>query len=141
MKRDWDLLRQQLISIEEDRDLLAGCPVKPHPLVDIFSYTNEVINQRGESYRRFESHFFGHLELLSDNGYIKGISIVRGIDGRISWDISSLALTMKGHDLLDTMRSSPLWESIKTTARKKGIELTFDVIKALGTLALTRLLG
>ncbi|WP_407437591.1 YjcQ family protein [Lelliottia sp.] len=35
---------------------------------------------------------------MSDNGYIKGVSIVRDVDGRISWDISHPVLTMKGHD-------------------------------------------
>ena len=45
-------------------------------------------------------------------------------------------LTWQGHDLLDTLRSKALWERIKTTAKEKGIELTFDTVKALGKLAL-----
>jgi len=43
---------------------------------------------------------------------------------------------MAGHDLLDTMRSTRIWEKIKATAKTKGIELTFDAIKALGAFAL-----
>ncbi|WP_407437489.1 hypothetical protein [Lelliottia sp.] len=50
MKREWHLLRQQLISIEEDLDLLEGHPVKPNPLVDVFHFTHEEINQRGQAY-------------------------------------------------------------------------------------------
>lgn len=29
MKRDWDLLRKQLIDIEEENDVLADLPVEP----------------------------------------------------------------------------------------------------------------
>ena len=49
-------------------------------------------------------------------------------------------LTWQGHDLLDTLRSKPVWEKIKTTAREKGIELTFEAVKALGKLALQSVL-
>jgi hypothetical protein len=34
------------------------------------------------------------------------------------------------------MRSQAVWERIKTVAKDKGIELTFDAVKALGKLAL-----
>jgi hypothetical protein len=39
------------------------------------------------------------------------------------------------------MRSATIWESIKSTARTKGIELTFDAIKALAGYALKQALG
>jgi Hypothetical protein (DUF2513). len=45
-------------------------------------------------------------------------------------------LTWQGHELLDTIRSKAVWERIKTTAKEKSIELTFDSVKALGKLAL-----
>ncbi|MGF6838829.1 hypothetical protein QF001_002696 [Paraburkholderia youngii] len=48
---------------------------------------------------------------------------------------------MVGHDLLDTMRSATNWESIKSTAQKKGIELTFDAINELAGFALKHALG
>ena len=64
------------------------------------------------------------------------MQIVRSTDGRFGYGIHSPRLTMAGHDLLDTMRSTTIWEKIKTTAKSKGIELTFDAIKALGALAL-----
>lgn len=45
-------------------------------------------------------------------------------------------LSWAGHDLLDTLRSKPVWERIKTTAKEKGPELTFDAVKALVKVAL-----
>ena len=83
-----------------------------------------------------EARILGHLEMLIDNGYIEGITILRGIDGHFSCSVSNPRLTMAGHDLLDTLRSTPIWESIKSTAKSKGIELSFDAIKALGISAI-----
>ena len=64
---------------------------------------------------------------------------MRGADGHIMYSLSNPRLTMSGHDLLDTMRSSGIWETIKTTAQKKGIELTFDAVKAIGIVALKQI--
>jgi hypothetical protein len=44
-------------------------------------------------------------------------------------------LTWRGHELLDTIRSKPVWEKIKSTVQEKGIELTFDTVIALGKVA------
>jgi hypothetical protein len=55
--------------------------------------------------------------------------------------ILSPELTWQGHDLLDTIRSKAIWEKIKSTAREKGIELTFDAVKTLGKAALGALVG
>jgi hypothetical protein len=45
------------------------------------------------------------------------------------------ASTWAGHDLLHTLRSKTVWQRIKTTAKDKGIELTFDAVKSLGKVA------
>lgn len=55
--------------------------------------------------------------------------------------ISAPDLTWQGHDLLDMLRSKPVWERIKTVAKEKGIELTFDAVKALGKAAVTAIAG
>jgi anionic cell wall polymer biosynthesis LytR-Cps2A-Psr (LCP) family protein len=39
------------------------------------------------------------------------------------------------------MRSATVWEKIKSTARKNGIELTFDTIKALAGVVIKQMLG
>ncbi|MFA7351674.1 MAG: YjcQ family protein [Methylotenera sp.] len=132
MKRDWDLIRKQLTDVEEENDLFSELPDEP-------KWTDQAeevfVNQLNE-YQAIESRIFGHFELLVDNGYIDGLQIIRSADGLFHYGLHCPRLTMSGHDLLDTMRSNTIWEKIKNTAKIKGIELTFDAIKALGALAL-----
>jgi len=137
MKRDWDLLRKQLTDIEDERDVLADMPDTP-----------KWSGQPGEDYERqlkefiaTEARIFGHLELLIDNRFVTGIEVKRNLNGEFIYYSTSPQLTMSGHDLLDTMRSSSIWESIKSMAKSKGIELTFDAIKSLGLLALKQVVG
>lgn len=93
------------------------------------------------AYRAADERLFGHLELLLNAGYTQGYSVIRGADGYISFGAFTPRLTMAGHDLLDTMRSSKIWDWIKSTANTKGVELSFDAVKALGALALKNVLG
>lgn len=132
MKRDWDLIRKQLTDVEEENNLFSELPSEPKWT----DQSEEVFFDQQKKYISTESRIFGHLELLVDNGYIDGLQIIRTMDGRFHYGTSNPRLTMIGFDLLDTMRSNTIWEKIKTTAKTKGIELTFDAIKGLGTLAL-----
>lgn len=136
MKRDWDLLRKQLTDIEEERDVFSDIPDTP----ELSDQTWENYELQLKEFNTTKSKILGHLELLIDNGFVEGIHVVRGCDGHFSCGLASPRLTMSGHDLLDTMRSSSIWESIKSTAKSKGIELTFDAIKSLGMLALKQVI-
>jgi hypothetical protein len=142
MKRDWDLLRDQLIAIEEDRDfktaILGEIPDEPK-WADYEDWAD--FEKAHAAYRAIDARICGHLEMLVDNGYIAGVLLSRGAGGDFSYGLADPRLTMAGHDLLETMRSESLWATIKTTAKSKGIELTFDSIKALGAFALKGLLG
>jgi len=132
MKRDWDLIRKQLTDVEEEKDLFYEIP--PEPV-----WTDKVwdtYEKQLKEYRAIESRIFGHYELLVNSGYIDGLQVLRSADGLFSYGLHSPRLTMSGHDLLNTMRSTTIWEKIKATAKAKGIELTFDAIKALGAFAL-----
>ncbi|AXK68051.1 DUF2513 domain-containing protein [Burkholderia sp. IDO3] len=138
MKRDWDLPRKQLTDIEAGHDVLADIPDVPKWTDDL---TWEAFDNLAKDQRAVEERIAGHLELLIDSGYVEGLQVLRGADSHFSYGVSAPRLTMAGHDLLDTMRSATIWESIKSTARTKGIELTFDAIKALTGYALKRALG
>ncbi|CAM2198544.1 DUF2513 domain-containing protein (plasmid) [Paraburkholderia kururiensis] len=138
MKRDWDLLRKQLTDIESGHDVLTDIPAAPKWTDDL---TWEAYDQIAKEHRSLEERLAGHLELLIDSGYVDGLQVLRGADGHFSYGRSAPRLTMAGHDLLDTMRSGTIWESIKQTAKTKGIELTFDAIKALAGYALKHSLG
>ncbi len=50
-------------------------------------------------------------------------------------------MPLQGHDLLDTLHSKPVWEEIKSTALKKGIDLTFEAIQQIGTRVLMQMLS
>jgi len=117
MKRDWDVIRQVLIEVEElsstDRDSFVYGVGPEHPDED--------------------SNKAEHALLLWKAGFISAID-AGTVDGSAA--ILSPELTWEGHDLLETMRSNTVWERIKSTAKDKGIELTFDAVKALAKPAL-----
>jgi hypothetical protein len=113
VKRDWDVIREVLLEIEADTD-------------GNVTY--------GESTRPIKT---AHAFLLYKAGYIEGIDVTTQ-DGPA---MLSPELTWAGHELLDTIRSQPVWEKIKSTAREKGIELTFDAVIALSKKALELIIG
>lgn len=63
------------------------------------------------------------------------------MDGSFHYGIHSPRLTLRGHELLAELRSKELWERVKSTAKSKGIELTFDAIKAISKVVLKQLIG
>lgn len=142
MKRDWNLLRDQLMAIEQDEDLrttiLSAIP--PAPDFNTTKLSEEDFNNELKAHELHEERILGHLEMLVENGYIDGIKIERGFGG-FSCSIWKPRLTMAGHDLLDTMRSQTVWEKVQSTARDKGLELTFDTIKALAVAAVKSIAG
>jgi hypothetical protein len=118
--------------------VLADIPDAPKWTDDL---TREAYDQIAKEQRTVEERIAGHLELLIDGGYVEGLQVLRGADDHFSYGRSAPRLTMAGHDLLHTMRSATIWKSIKQSARIKGIELTFDAIKAIAGYALKHALG
>ncbi|MGF6838828.1 hypothetical protein QF001_002695 [Paraburkholderia youngii] len=70
MKRDWDLLRQQLSDIEAGVDVLADIPDAPKWTDDL---TWDDYDRLAKEQRAVEERIAGHLELLIDSGYVDGI--------------------------------------------------------------------
>lgn len=128
MKRDWDLLRKQLIAIEEDRNVFSE-------ISDKSKWQNEA-ERENEEIRQL-----GHLKLLIDDGLVEGIYIKRGMDGHFIFAATNPALTMAGHDLLEALRSPKLWEKIKSLAKNNGIELSVFAVKYLAEKALSSLIN
>jgi len=117
MKRDWDLIRKQLTDIEEERDVFADLPKEQVQWLDDESEADFVKKQK--EYDEISGRILGHLELLVAAGYVEGINVRRGGHGDFVYSRSSPRLTMGGHDLLDTMRSATIWNTVKETAKKK----------------------
>lgn len=142
MKRDWNVLREQLLAIEQDEDLrktILGV-IPPTPDYNTTKLNEEDFNEELKAHEQLEERILGHLEMLVENGYVDGIKIERGFSG-FSYSIWKPRLTMAGHDLLDTMRSKTVWEKVQSTAKEKGLELTFETIKALTVAAVKSLVG
>ncbi len=136
MKRDWDLIRELLVCVEENRDLFESAPAKPEWTVQ----SKSELSQDLEHYQLAHQRLFGHAKLLVDAEYIEGLKVIQSSGQSFHIARGNIQLTMAGHDLLDTIRSKGVWDKIKSTASEKGIELTFDAIKALGALALKSLI-
>jgi len=115
MKRDWEVIRAILIAAEEmePNSQLNSC--------DVPGYDNQVVA--------------AHMDMLHDAGYI---------DARFLRSTNLTAFLIKttytGHDLLDTIRSEGMWTKIKSVAKTKGVELTFEVVKQVGKYVLDKTL-
>ncbi len=137
MKLDWDYIRELLICVEEERDLFSDSPEEP-------KWTNQteaVFMQEMAEFRKIEGRLFGHLEILLDNDFLAGLTIKRDSSGGFHYSRHSPRLTLRGHELLAELRSKELWERVKSIAKSKGIELTFDIIKTLEKVALKQIIG
>lgn len=119
MKRNWDIIRDVLIEVEAlDNARLETIQYGPVRDSD-------------------EPQKDAHGVLLWKAGFIEGVDASNtGGDAVIVQ-----GLTWTGHDLLETIQSQAVWERIKVIAKDKGIELTFDSVKALGKMALTAIIG
>jgi len=114
MKRDWDVIRTVLIAIEDD---------------NYDEYLEESEN---------DGAIIKNTVLLIQAGFIEG-KVLTSLDENA--DVYVNDLTWQGHELLDTIRSKPVWEKIKSTALDKGLELTFDTVKALGAKVIELIIG
>lgn len=116
MKRDWDLIRDVLLEVEEI------------PRAELYHNGYDVRQEDDE----LDLCKAEQAIILWDAGFLKGMN-ASSMEGRA---LMAPELTWEGHDLLDTLRSKPVWERVKAVANEKGIELTFDSVKALAGMAL-----
>lgn len=106
MKRDMELVRRLLISIEEQ------------PLEERWSVPKELEQNIANA----------HLELMEQAGLItlsaSRTSVIALIyDAKITWS---------GHEYLSAIRSDTVWNKVKDGVKEKGLqftELTFGVLK------------
>ena len=81
------------------------------------------------------------MRLLSEAGYIKAniLDSSEG-DGLIAAALAR-RLTNSGHELLDTIRADSLWNKIKEIFKTQGIEMTFELVVAVGKKLMEQALG
>ena len=118
MKRDWDVIRDVLLAVEA---------------LDAKEFENIAFEVAEDDERKTAQHAV----LLFKYGFIEGAD-ASTMDGDC---VLARGLTWAGHDLLQTIQSKPVWEKVKATAQDKGIELTFEAVKKLGSVALDAVLA
>jgi hypothetical protein len=121
VRRDWDLIRKILSEAEgkQPGQMLFDNEISGWPIAEVR----------------------GHIELLKDGGFVDAHVVHESSTGAHSIMVAHVSrLTFNGYDLLDTIRSKPVWEKTKKLAMDKGIELTLDAVKAFAKLALDHML-
>lgn len=111
MKRDWDLIRKILVTLEEkpDRQPLPAEAVDGTRAQDV-AY---------------------NMGLLLERHLIEGYKIETIGMGYGAAPVMATTLTWGGHELLDSIRQDSTWGHIKESALSKGLDLTFDVVVSL----------
>ncbi|MFZ0870068.1 MAG: DUF2513 domain-containing protein [Rhodanobacter sp.] len=108
MKRDWDVVRELLLALEEKDDVTTNRNTLPGRDQQVVAY---------------------HIQILGEARLIHGGASPTGHEERL---IShAFRLTWSGHELLDKMRDDTTWNKIKHKASSKGVDLSFQVIGML----------
>ena len=111
MKRDLNLFRTILLEIEK---MPAGEDwVLDRDSSNLYADDSE------------EKNILEHLILMQDARLITK-AVTKGGDG--FYELCPCNLTNEGHDFLDAVRSSSVWEKIKATVLDKGISYSIESI-------------
>ena len=106
MKRDWNLIRQILLKLEEEPDELGIFMPSHFP-----DYDEGVVGE--------------HIKLVCESPFVN-VSIRKDDPNNV--DIS---ITFEGYEFLENVCSDLVWEIICKTAHEKNIPLTTDSIRQL----------
>ncbi len=125
MKRDWDLIKKQLLCIEDDRF---------SEILDESKWPNDLDKKKEEIRQLYQ------LKLLREARFIEGVEVkIRSNGDLIFWPIKPM-LTMAGHDFLEILRSQTIWSKVKSLAKDQGIALSISSIKFFAGEAMRRLM-
>jgi hypothetical protein len=104
MKRDWDLVRQILLALEktESGRLMPG---------DVPGWDTRMVSY--------------HFKIMNEAGLI----CAKCVAGDGLEDCVGLSQTWEGRELLDSIRAHSVWNQVKGLVRRKGLDLTYYVVK------------
>ncbi|UEP59924.1 DUF2513 domain-containing protein [Acidithiobacillus ferriphilus] len=113
MVRNWEIIRAILLRLE-------SCDT---PNVHIHANNFEELDEQEVAY---------NMRLLDDDGYIEA-RIMSSNDGSRKINAAlAIRLTNAGHNLLDTIRNETVWKKIKAKFASSGMDMTFDLVIAVG---------
>ena len=121
MKIDLDYLKQLLENFETSKK----------------AFTNILeLKDKGMDYDSEE--FIFHLHLLWDHNLIStefpedlNFGFSRQWNGEPNWSVKNLRLTYDGHQFIEALNNSDIWNKLKTDFKKSGISTIVDVSKTL----------
>jgi hypothetical protein len=99
MKRDWDMIRDILMAVEE---------LQPNALLTLDSFPADK-----------HSEVSYHLEILEEGGLLRGK--IHKTPGGSPHTFHLIRLTWAGHDFLESIRSDSMWKEIKDFLDSKKI--------------------
>jgi len=105
MKRDMELIRKILITIEESDKTQGEIPLK------FDGYLDEQVSY--------------HVKILHDHGLINAIN-ASSLDG-LNW--MTTGLTWAGHDYIEAIKDEKRWQKVKEWVMNNGKILTLETIK------------
>ena len=117
MKRDLDLIRQILLTVEEDHDGKQAITS-----LYISGYSRTTVQY--------------HIRLLAEGDYLD----VNQIDTFAGTTYHIQGMTFKGHDYLDTIRDNTVWTQTKERLAQVGNTASLALVKATATEILKALL-
>jgi len=110
MRLNFDLVREILLAVEQAP---ANRPVK----VDLQDRDRDDVLE--------------HLELLIDNGLLKGRVMPSGMGGKRIYDIHVEGLTWKGQEFLENARNDQVWRKALALIKEKGMSASLEVLTTL----------
>lgn len=111
MKRNWDVVREILLLIEE---------IKPTDHLSLRCFTED---------RHYEISY--HVKMLGEAGLLT-VEFSQELSDRPK-NFYASELTWVGHEFLDSVREKNTWNKVKALIKEKGGVMTFDVIKTAAT--------
>ena len=111
MKRDMDLCRKIMLAIEDQ-------------------YVDTAIFNLAVDGYSFEQVAY-HCKILSEADLVTEYEPTYGDDKLQFFGVGSL--TWEGHEYLDKIRDTTIWEKTKTKIQELGVPMTLDVIKDVAT--------
>ena len=114
MKRNWDIIRNILVSVEEMDVNKRVLHLKDFKGLDqyICSYHVELLFQA---------------KLL--DGYIS--KVISQDKSKQANDFSINKLTWEGHEFLDSIREEKVWKKIKDKFNDTSVSVSFDILKSI----------
>jgi Hypothetical protein (DUF2513) len=122
MKRDWIIIRQILLRLEEAAAPNAIVHARAFDTFDEqeVAYNIRLLNED----RYIEANY---TESMTGNGHINSAMARR--------------LTNTGHELLGTIRNDTIWSKIMEHFRTKGVDMTFDLVLSVGKKITEQVIG